>query len=144
MLVSLRLDPVFVSQKRQHRQQTSINFTMKLALVLVCLVGAVEICNALHDIAGSALASVEARPVFGRCMDNKISVMLREMADAPPITVGITISSSAQQGNCRVLHQGKSCGRDADILWAAYIVLRLISWGGGGGGGGGRDRNTCM
>ena len=88
---------------------------MKLALVLVCLVGAVEICKALHDIAGSALARVEARPVFGRCMDNKISVMLREMADAPPITVGITISSSAQQGNCRVLHQGKSCGWDVDI-----------------------------
>ena len=28
-------------------------------------------------------------------------------------------------------------GWDADILWAAYIVLRLISWGGRGGGGGG-------
>ena len=109
---------------------------MKLALVLVCLVGAVEICNALHDIAGSALASVETRPVFGRCTDNQISVMLREMADAPPITVGITISSSAQQGNCRVLHQGKSW---LGCSWAAYyIVLRLISWGGRG------DRNTCI
>ena len=114
---------------------------MKLGIVLVCLVGAVEICKALHDITGSALASVEARPVFGRCTDNQISVMLREMADAPPITVGITISSSAQQGNCRVLHQGKSWLGCRYFMGRVYSLTPYIMGGGGRGGG---QKHVCI